>query len=368
LVREYRRAIEAPARRLAPLGSDVDWNLQDGVTMLPESTPPKATMPNPPNWSNPPKRTLPAKPRRVRAGIKLATEATGEKSWAAQRWVRLLELAAEGPKLVEGMEYAKLGQTKSLEVQRGGIEAIVQGRQYRPYTSTLRVSPFDHDPWQNVIETMADQAVYAAKLLAGELPANIEDVFVPLGLKLFPTEPAEVVTSCTCGEGAWCKHVCCAAALFAEKLASDPFLMFTLRGLESDDLLERLRQRRATTTAAAQHGTVPVYVARIPGVSDVAAPPLEECMDRFWEIGPELAEVDFPIEAPQVTHPLLRRLGPSPFPAESAKFPLVGLLATCYEIVRDAALKETNPDPPAPLADEITPLAPGSESSATPGE
>jgi len=300
----------------------------------------------------------------VRAGIKLTAEAPGATSWAAQRWVRLLEQAADGNKLVEGLEYARLGQTKSLDVRRGSIDAIVQGRQYRPYTTTIRVTPFEHDPWQNVIETMAGQAVYAAKLLAGELPANIEDVFGPLGLKLFPTEPAEVTPACTCGEGPWCKHACCAAALFAERLAGDSFLMFTLRGLESDDLLERLRQRRATTTAAAALGAVPVYVARIPGVSDHAAPALEDCVDRFWETGPELRDVDFPIEPPQVTHPLLRRLGPSPFPSESAKFPLVGLLATCYEIARDAALRETV----APPAGEATPPEPDPDRSATPAE
>ena len=317
------------------------------MTTLPEAPQPKDPMSTPPpHWSNQPRRILPSKPRRVRAGIKLMGEAPGEKSWTAQRWIRLLEQAAEGPRLVEGMEYAKLGQTKKLEVLRGLIDGIVQGRQMRPYTTQLRVAPFEHDQWQNVVETMAGQAVYAAKLLAGELPANIEDVFVPLGLKLFPTELAEVTPSCTCGESGWCKHVCCIAALFAERLAGDPFLMFTLRGLESDDLLERLRQRRATTTAAAAHGAVPVYVARIPGVSDQAAPALEECIDRFWETGPELREVDFPIEPPQVTHPLLRRLGPSPFPPASAKFPLVGLLATCYEIARNVALSDGVSTPP----------------------
>ncbi len=295
-------------------------------------------MPTPPNWSNQPRKAVLNKPRRVRAGIKLTVEAPGEKSWAAQRWARLLESAGEGQRLVEGMEYARLGQTKRMEVHRGVIEAVVQGRQVRAYSTQLRVAPFEHEQWQNVVETMAGQAVYAAKLLAGEVPANIEDVFVPLGLKLFPTEPMEVSPACTCGEAGWCKHVCCVAAIFAERLARDPFLMFTLRGLDSEDLLERLRQRRATTTAAAAHGAVPVYAARIPGVSDLAAPPLEECIDRYWETGPELSEVDFPIEPPQVTHPLLRRLGPSPFPAETARFPLVGLLATCYEIARNAAL------------------------------
>lgn len=184
----------------------------------------------------------------------------------------------------------------------------------------------------------------------------------------------EVRPSCTCGDTqAWCKHVCCVAALFAERLARDSFLMFTLRGLESEDLLERLRQRRAITSAAAAQGAVSVYAARIPGVSEQGAPALDQCLDRFWEIGPELRDVDFPIEPPQVAHPLLRRLGPSPFASDIAKFPLVGLLATCYEIAGKAALTDSKPaalPEPGTGVDEVTPLPepPGPvDDSATPG-
>jgi hypothetical protein len=62
-------------------------------------------------------------------------------------------------------------------------------------------------------------------------------------------------------------------------------------------------------------------------------------VDRFWEAGPELEQVDLPVEVPQVSHALLRRLGPSPFP--ESRFPLVGLLATCYDVVSKRAAEGT---------------------------
>ena len=64
-------------------------------------------------------------------------------------------------------------------------------------------------------------------------------------------------------------------------------------------------------------------------------PPLDQDVGRFWDAGPELAEVDLQLEPPAVSKPLLRRLGPSPF--DQASFPLVGLLATCYDVISERA-------------------------------
>jgi hypothetical protein len=76
-------------------------------------------------------------------------------------------------------------------------------------------------------------------------------------------------------------------------------------------------------------------------VDDMTYPALEEVLDRFWDAGPGLHEIDLPLDPPPVSHPLLRRLGPSPFP--NAQFPLVGLLASCYETISEAARKTEEP-------------------------
>lgn len=284
-------------------------------------------------------RPLPAKPRKVRGGVKLtSTFAPGDANlgWAAQRWLRLMENATEGPRLLEGLEYGKLGQTRRLTVSRGLIDAAVQGRADRAYTVRISFDAFSEAAWDKAVASMADGAIYAAKLLAGELPANIEDLFAPLGLKLFPSDLAELRTSCTCGDPLpWCKHVCCTSYLFASRLAAEPFAIFAARGLDAEEIRERLRERRAM--AGVGTGSVPVYAQRVPGASDVQAKSLDECLDHFWEAGPELRELELPLERPAVSHPLLRRLGPSPF--TNAPFPLVGLLASCYETISERALR-----------------------------
>lgn len=282
------------------------------------------------------------RPKRVRGGVRIsAEEAEASKGWASQRWLRVVEQAAEGPRLVEGLEYARAGQTKRMAVASGLIDGLVQGRSPRAYVTQLRFETFTDVEWSKVIAAMSEGAIYAAKSLAGELPPNIEDVFVPLGLKLFPTEPSDVTPSCTCGDSVpWCKHACCLAHLFGAKLSSEPLLIFAIRGLDSEELRERLRERRAV--AGATTGSIPVYAQRVPGASDIPNRPIEESEHQFWDVGPELAQLELPLAPPPVSHPLLRRLGQSPF--QSAPFPLVGLLASCYEAISEASLRAEEPE------------------------
>lgn len=311
---------------------------------------------NYPQRPGPSRRPPPAAPRKVRGGVRFSRAAPEfPESWAAQRWVEIMTQAAPATSLTEGMEYAALGQTRQMSIEPGRVRASVQGRLPRAYDTHLAVETFTHEQWEAIIGAMLDQAVYAAKLLSGELPANIEEPLASLDIVLMPAPGRGLTVSCTCIEaraqpGLWCKHVCCAGYLAAERLAADPFLLFTLRGLPRDDLLERIRQRRQAAGAGAIGA--PVYTAHVPGVSDAAAPPLEECLERFWDPPPaSRRNLDLPVARPEVSHALLRRLGPSPFQPPQARFPLVGLLATCYEMVSEAVVRaeqgDGDPEPPA---------------------
>lgn len=316
---------------------------------------------------------LPAKPtanpRRVVGGVRLqakvapgpdaavASGISGTWGWASARWMRLAENHAPGAQLAEGLDYARLGQARSLEVRPGVIAARVQGRMPGAYRVEVRLPVFSHEHWEQVLTAMAAQARYGASIASGEMPSNIEDLFAPVGLRLFPAEAPDVATSCTCSvfrgeEGhtatKWCKHVCCVMFLFAERLSREPLQVFALRGLPEQDLLERLRQQRAIAGAVRTGGAgVPVYVQHVPGVAEPDSPwnrPLEETIADFWSTGERgeqaLASLEVPVQPPAVTHPLLRRLGPSPWQGQAgAKFPLVGLLATCYDMVSESVVK-----------------------------
>ncbi len=310
-----------------------------------------------------PEKKVAAKPKRVRGGVKLrAAEGEPIGNWVSQRLMRVVEQAATGEALREGLEYARLGQAKKFDVEGEFVSATIQGRMTRPYTTELRLTMFDHGSREKVIAAMGEQAVYAAKLLAGELPRDIEDLFAPLGLRLLPVEAAEVQPTCTCREPTppkpWCKHAVCAAVLLAEKLAGSPLLVLGLRGLPVEELVERLREKRVL--AGAGDAPTPVYTPHVAGASDAALAPLEELSASFWDDPADTAQRPaLPRIAPEIDKPLLRRLGPSPF---EARFPMVGLLATCYELIAERVVRTSDADL-ADAADEKAEENPDSDES-----
>jgi len=272
-------------------------------------------------------------PRRVRGGVKFKLKPDEQpESWVTQRLLRVAEMGAKGEIYREGLEYARAGQTKRFTLEGSLCEGIIQGRSDKPYTTTLAMAPFGPEAQAQIIDAMADQVRYAAKLLAGELPSNIEDVFAPLGLRLFPTEPADITPECSCPDWSedepWCKHAVCLTAILAERLGAEPMEVFSLHAMPGTDLIDALRHKRAAGVQGP--GPTPVLVPHIAGVSDAPSAPLDDDLDAFWDTGEALRDLDTPIEPPPVPCVLLRRLGPSPFPG---RFPMVGLLQTCYEVI-----------------------------------
>ncbi len=94
---------------------------------------------------------------------------------------------------------------------------------------------------------MASKAVFAAKLLSGEMPKDIEEAFVDAGCSLFPGKK-DIKTNCSCPDWADpCKHLAAVYYIMAEKFDEDPFLLFKLRGRTKDEIIEALRESRAST-------------------------------------------------------------------------------------------------------------------------
>lgn len=276
-------------------------------------------------------------PRKVRGGIRIAWAGVGEPKTAVAR--RLLDLAREmaSPEdYSEGLDYARRGQTVNAEVAGVLASATVQGRSDRPYSTSLRFSGIPAEIWSAVAETMAGEAIYAASLLAGDVPDRVDSLFVASGSSLAP-RAEDVRVTCTCGHSSgWCKHACTLAAIVADKIDERPFLLFELRGQRGKALLDSIRERGGAGDLTAV--ATPVYEAHVPGAPSARGLPLAECLERFWDAGPELGSIPTPIEPPLVSHPLLRRLGPSPF--KEWRFPLVGLLATCYDVIGAANLDQ----------------------------
>ena len=73
--------------------------------------------------------------------------------------------------------YARRGQVLEFSLAAGKVAARVQGSRPTPYKVTLAVQPLTAAQWQQVESRLASQALFRARLLAGEMPAEIEQVF-----------------------------------------------------------------------------------------------------------------------------------------------------------------------------------------------
>lgn len=247
------------------------------------------------------------------------------KNWWATRWIEALERLMDAGRLRRGRRYARQGQVLSIEERTGGVTAKVQGSRSRAYRVYIELTPFDDAQWEQVIDVLAERALFAAQLLAGEMPENIEEAFNAANVSLFPTQRGELQTSCSCPDWAEvCKHTAAVHYILGERFDEDPFLLFRLRGRTAEQVTSALRERRG---AVSEEDVEP----------EPDAPPLEEQLDHFWEASPVLDAVNIAIKPPTVPLSVLRRLGQPSFVDED----LERLLSPSYEAVSHAALEMT---------------------------
>jgi uncharacterized Zn finger protein len=244
--------------------------------------------PNPRGWYPPPSR-----PRPVEGGLK-ARSARGAiaQTWWSERFIAVLEDIGLGNRLQRGRTYARKGQVLSLDVDPGSVTAEVQGSRARPYRIRIGIPAFGKSEWIQVEQALAENAWYTAKLLSGEMPDDIEDVFAGLGLSLFPATAREL----------------------------------TWRGREREDLLANLAAARTEGPPAADR-------------AEQAARPLVDSLDTYYAWQAD-TQVPSPPAAPS-TRPSTALLDQLPDTGVAVRGrPLTELLRPAYHALGDGGRAE----------------------------
>ncbi|HEY6297678.1 MAG TPA: SWIM zinc finger family protein [Streptosporangiaceae bacterium] len=234
----------------------------------------------------------PSRPRRVEGGIKARSKrgAIGEQWWS-RRFIAVLESQGMSGRLARGRSYARAGQVLDFKLSQGKVTAQVQGSRARPYQVRIGVLPLTSAQWRTVQDSLASQALFRAKLLAGEMPREIEEVFAGCGTPLFPHSPGDLDMRCSCPD--WevpCKHLAAVCYVLAEEFDRDPFAMLAWRGRGRDELLAALRAIQAGPGRQADRDGPAGAAGSAAGTAgraglDVPARPLAESLDAFWSPG-----------------------------------------------------------------------------------
>lgn len=252
------------------------------------------------------------------------------KNWWAARWIGALERLMDPNRLSRGRRYARQGQVLSIEEQADSVTANVQGSRAKPYRVDVELEQFSDEQWAKVTDALAGRAHFAAGLLSGEMPEDIEEAFSAAGVSLFPERRGELRTECSCPDSAVvCKHMAAVHYILGERFDEDPFLIFRLRGRTEEQLTRALRARRGQEGQERSEEDIDPEPEAPPPV------PLEEEIESFWEAKPGLDTVKVSIKPPIVELSVLRRLGQPGFVSED----LERLLAPSYEAISRAALK-----------------------------
>ena len=264
-----------------------------------------------------------SQPRQVKGGIKARSQrGTFGGSWWAKRWIEVLESFDIGSRLGRGRSYARRGQVLSINIEQGKVDAEVQGSRPWPYQVSIGVKTLKKKERRKLAAVLAKRAIFSAKLLAGQMPENVEEAFTDAGLSLFPNRGSDLNSDCTCPD--WsnpCKHVAAVYYLLGEEFDRDPFLIFKLRGIEREELTDLLGSQLRSAPRTEQEEE-----------PDLPPEPLPEDPEAFW--GQTGGEYDLSEEVfiPAISAALPSRLGNFPFWQGQE-----GFLATMEKIYRQAS-------------------------------
>ena len=257
----------------------------------------------------------PSRPLTRKGGIRAHSRRGGfGQSWWASRWMEILEGFDLGARLARGRSYARRGQVLSIDVKAGAVTARVQGSRSRPYHVEIRVETLAGSDWKKLTTALLERPVFAAKLLASQMPENIEGVFRDVGLSLFPDRSDDLQTDCSCPD--WsnpCKHIAAVYLLLGEEFDRDPFLIFKLRGGEREKLLGLAGREAARSSIGADETTIGSQAGRRADQSPPEPLPIDPA--EFW--GQENVErkedAQGAAHIPTVAAALPKRLGNFPF-------------------------------------------------------
>jgi len=277
----------------------------------------------------------PTKAIQTKDGIKAQSKRGAfAKNWWAQRWIAALEQLVDSGRLSRGRSYARKGQVLSIDETKDGIAARVQGSMRTPYKISIKINHLTDAEWDKVIDALAEQAIFSAQLLAGEMPQDIEQAFEKAKVSLFPAARRDLETECSCPDYSNpCKHIAATHYILGERFDEDPFLIFRLRGRTQEQVMQELRKRRAGSDETVEEEAEEAEIVI----------PLEEQTENFWDARAPLEGFAVSIRPPAIEMPLLKRLGEANFVPDPG---IQSWLSAVYQAVSrkaiQAAFKDTS--------------------------
>ncbi|HSI59511.1 MAG TPA: SNF2-related protein [Ideonella sp.] len=223
------------------------------------------------------------------------------KTWWGEQWLNALAHIDHDNRLPRGRSYANKGAVSELRVKGGDIHAKVQGSRATPYRVHIEVPAIEAKKAHGLLDAIAADPARIARLLNRELDPGVLTLADSLGLAVFPARWKDLAMSCSCPDHAVpCKHLAAVIYLLSREIDGDPFLVFSLRGI---DLTAGLKARDVLIEhqAAAALPSLAALLVEPPTPGSETPPPDPTALEQL----------DFS-RLPELAEPLLRVLPAAP--------------------------------------------------------
>ena len=180
-------------------------------------------------------------PRAVDGGIRIKKRGEIASHWWSRKLLSIIKSFGWENRMARGVRYARSGQVLRINVDKGKVEAEVQGSARKPYKISIVFPLIGDSIWNKVLDSLKNRPEMISSLLGGTVPTQIESIFMENGTSLFPEKGNELDMSCSCPDYANpCKHIAAVFYVLAENFDSDPFLILNLRGKDRKEILSAI--------------------------------------------------------------------------------------------------------------------------------
>jgi len=139
-------------------------------------------------------------------------------------------------RLPRGRTYVRNGSVCHLGIKKGKIKAKVSGSEI--YEIEVNIKTLSIREWNAIKKRCAGQIGSLIELLKGDLSDNLMQIVTDRKNGLFP-KPAEISFDCDCPDSVnMCKHVAAVLYGVGTRLDQNPALLFTLRGVNHEELID----------------------------------------------------------------------------------------------------------------------------------
>lgn len=180
--------------------------------------------------------------KRTKAGqtarpVRITGRSISSTFWG-QAWCTNLESYSDFEnRLPRGRTYVRNGSVVDLVIEKGRIKALVSGSEL--YEIEIDITALPKQSWETVKRQCGGKIGTLVELLQGKLSKAVMELVTDRQQGLFP-KPKEITMSCSCPDYAgMCKHIAATMYGVGNRLDSSPELLFLLRGVNHEELIEQ---------------------------------------------------------------------------------------------------------------------------------